>query len=86
MYGRPGCSNCKALRADLADNHIPYRFKNIDEDRSIDKEMTRRVDADYHRSTSFMLPVVKIGGEVLVTPRYSQIALRYGTNEIRPSE
>ena len=78
LYGRDGCPSCERVSGELDDAGIPYDFYDVDESEAANVEMWELVRAAHGRNFKFILPVVTVAGEVLITPAFSELSELYG--------
>ncbi len=71
VYGRETCGITKLVRAGLQDKHIPYIFADINI-RSVKDELSYKLGPNF-KEPSYTLPVVHVGGKLLLTPTADQI-------------
>ncbi len=73
LYGRPQCGNCKAMRNHLDYEGLTYQDLNVDEDKSANQEMWKKVRASSADSSRVMLPVMDVNGYIMVNPSWTSV-------------
>jgi glutaredoxin len=71
VYGRETCGITKMVRAGLEAKHIPYTFADINI-QAIKDEMNYKLGPRF-KEPSFTLPLVHVGGKLLLSPTADQI-------------
>lgn len=71
VYGRETCGITKQVRSGLEAKHIPYLFADIDVS-AIKDELNYKLGPNF-KEPSYTLPVVHVGGALLLTPTADQV-------------
>jgi hypothetical protein len=71
VYGRETCGTTKLVRADLEAKHITYLFADISIS-AIKDELNYKLGPNF-KEPQYTLPVVHVGGALLLTPTADQI-------------
>lgn len=71
VYGRESCGITKMVRAGLDAKHVPYIFADINV-KAIKDELNYKLGPNF-KEPSYTLPVVHVGGALMLTPTAEQI-------------
>ncbi len=72
IYGSKTCPHCVDFLKKMEDRHIPFIFKDVDEDKSNFDEMYQKIKAIKYAGY-INYPVLDVDGKILVRPEFEDL-------------
>ena len=79
VFGRRSCGLTTRMMRGLDNNHVPYRFRNVD---SHDGKtlLYQKMEETGNQRTRYLLPVIYMDGELMYSPEVVTVVMKYQSN------